>query len=441
METSARIAILGASGLIGQGLAEALGREGFAVTAIARRFTPAQAEAFGAGAIRCPVVDLGEPGLGALLAEHRPDLVVNCLGVLQDDPRGLIQDVHAAFVGRLLRSIAAQGRPILLVHVSIPGEPDEDETTFSRTKREAERLIADAACPSVILRPGFVIGPAAYGGSALIRALAAAPLDLPEAVAKRPFAATAMADIARAVSSVARRWQAGERDWHAVWDLLEECPSRVGTVIEAVRLRFGGPRPRLTLPAWLLSVGARLGDAAAVLGWSPPVRTTALREMMRGVRGDPGPFIAESGLRPATLPQILADLPPTIQERWFGGLYLLKPLVIGGLAVFWAVSGLIALIPAFDAAAAILTARGFPDGLARFITLVTSLADIAVGLAIAFRRTCRAGLVAGIALSLSYMAGAVILTPSLWIEPLGALVKTGPAIILILVALATLDER
>ena len=31
--------------------------------------------------------------------------------------------------------------------------------------------------------------------------------------------------------------------------------------------------------------------------------------------------------------------------------------------------------------------------------------------------------------------------PDLWIEPLGALVKTGPAIVLMLVALLTLDNR
>jgi hypothetical protein len=39
------------------------------------------------------------------------------------------------------------------------------------------------------------------------------------------------------------------------------------------------------------------------------------------------------------------------------------------------------------------------------------------------------------------MLAAAILTPDLWIEPLGALVKTGPSIVLMLVALVTLDNR
>ena len=67
--------------------------------------------------------------------------------------------------------------------------------------------------------------------------------------------------------------------------------------------------------------------------------------------------------------------------------------------------------------------------------------DMSIGILIAWRRTSAFGLIAGIVVSLGYMAGAAILTPDLWIEPLGALVKTGPAIILMLVALLTLDNR
>jgi hypothetical protein len=67
--------------------------------------------------------------------------------------------------------------------------------------------------------------------------------------------------------------------------------------------------------------------------------------------------------------------------------------------------------------------------------------DMSIGLLIAFRRTAAVGLVAGIFASLGYMFGAAILTPDLWIEPLGALVKTGPAIVLMLVAILMLDSR
>ena len=109
--------------------------------------------------------------------------------------------------------------------------------------------------------------------------------------------------------------------------------------------------------------------------------------------------------------------------------------------MFWIASGFIALVISYDAAAAILTSHGFPPALVAPFTVGTSLMDMTIGVLIAFRRTCAAGLIAGIAASLGYMLGAAILTPDLWIEPLGALVKTGPAIVLMLVALLTLDNR
>ena len=78
-------------------------------------------------------------------------------------------------------AIGDSGRAIRLIHISIPGAADEDRTAFSQTKREAERLIAASGIPYAILRPGFVVAPSAYGGSAMLRALAALPIDLPAA--------------------------------------------------------------------------------------------------------------------------------------------------------------------------------------------------------------------------------------------------------------------
>jgi hypothetical protein len=122
-------------------------------------------------------------------------------------------------------------------------------------------------------------------------------------------------------------------------------------------------------------------------------------------------------------------------------LFLIKALVIVSRVVFWVASGFIARVISYEAAAAILTAHAFPPALAAPFTVGTSLMDMTIGVLIAFRRTSAAGLIAGIAASLGYMLGTAILTPDLWIEPLGALVKTGPAIVLMLVALLTLDNR
>ena len=69
------------------------------------------------------------------------------------------------------------------------------------------------------------------------------------------------------------------------------------------------------------------------------------------------------------------------------------------------------------------------------------LIDIALALALCVRPTARPAAIGMVAVSLAYLAGATVLTPSLWLDPLGALVKVLPAMVLALAVLAILDER
>ena len=163
--------------------------------------------------------------------------------------------------------------------------------------------------------------------------------------------------------------------------------------------------------------------------------------MRRGIAGRPEAWIAATGIEPISLDAALRSSPATIQEKWFARLYLLKGLVLGSLAAFWILSGLLPLTVSFQDAIAILTKHGLPEELAQPVAIASSLADIAIGAAIAVKKTCRAGLLAGIVLSLCYLVGATIVAPDLWIGPLVALVKTVPAILLMFVGLATLESR
>lgn len=128
---SPSIVVFGASGLIGQAMAEDLRKRGFAVAAVARRFTEAQIAAFGDATRERPFADLDTKGLAALLADLDADIAINCVGVLQDGPGGRAEDAHRGFVSRLLAAIAESGRPILLIHFSIPGKTEDDRTAFA----------------------------------------------------------------------------------------------------------------------------------------------------------------------------------------------------------------------------------------------------------------------------------------------------------------------
>jgi uncharacterized protein YbjT (DUF2867 family) len=438
MSEARKILVLGASGLIGRYVTDDLRTRGFHVIGIARRFASSQKTS--PFDLEMPVMSMDSASLVRLIGDNDIDVVFNCLGVLQDGPGSDTSDVHRGLVERLLRAIGDSHRAIRLIHISIPGVAHDDRTAFSRTKREAEALIAASGIAYAILRPGFVVAPSAYGGSAMLRALAAFPIGLPATESATPFQPVAVEDIASTVAWLGGRAIPDKVADAVAWDLMQPQPVTLGGVIEQFRHAFGtADLPRIAPPSFLLDLGARLGDLASLLGWMPPMRTTAIAELRRGVTGDPHPWMVAAGIVPKTIAQMVRSA--TIQDKWFARLFLIKALVIASLTLFWIASGFIALVISYDAAAAILTAHAFPPALVAPFTVGTSLMDMTIGVLIAFRRTCAAGLIAGVAASLGYMVGTAILTPDLWIEPLGALVKTGPAIVLMLVALLTLDNR
>jgi uncharacterized protein YbjT (DUF2867 family) len=433
------ILVFGASGLIGRTVTDDLRMRGFHAIGIARHFSASQG-ADGSD-LELPLLALEIADLARLIRDHSAATIINCLGVLQDGPGSSTGAVHRDFVARLLEAIKQSGRTVRLIQISIPGDAHEDRTAFATSKRAAEQLIADSGVVYAILRPGFVIAPNAYGGSALIRALAALPFDLPATEARTPFQPVAVEDVAATVAWLAAR-DSDEAAVRAVtWDLMQPQAITLAGVIEDFRLAYGTAKMRrIVLPRVLLDLGVKLGDLASLLGWRPPLRSTALAELRRGVTGDPTPWMTATGIVPKTVAQAIPRS-ATIQDKWFARLFLLKSLIIASLALFWTASGFIALVISFPSTKAILDSHGFPPWLVAPFAGITSLMDIGVGVLIAARKTAAFGLAAGIVVALGYMAGTALLTPDLWIEPLGALVKTGPAIVLMGVGLVTLDDR
>ena len=135
----------------------------------------------------------------------------------------------------------------------------------------------------------------------------------------------------------------------------------------------------------------------------------------------------------------MRDNPAGVQDVWFARLYLLKPVVILTLAAFWIASGIVPLIMPANAAEGF--AGFFNPATAFALTIITSLADIILGILVLVRTHTRKALLGMIALSIAYLAGATLIQPSLWLDPLGPLVKVFPALVLTLLALAILEER
>jgi uncharacterized protein YbjT (DUF2867 family) len=428
-----RVLLTGATGFIGAAIAARLQADGHYVIGVTRRT--------GSASQRVPVahwieLDLARATRPDDWTHHLEDVqaVVNCAGVLQDGGADSTAAVHRDGPAALFAACEAAGVR-RVIQVSALGASPDAATAFIRTKGEGDRDLMARDLDWVVLRPSVVVGRSAYGGSALFRALAALPV-LPQVVDAGPLQVVQVEDLAETVAVFLRPGAPAR----LALDIAGPEPLPFEDVIAAYRRWLGFPPARRLPLRWLGPLLFRLGDLAGALGWRPPVRTTARRELARGSAADPATWTALTGVSPRSLAAALAAEPASVQERWFANLYLLKAAAFGILAAFWVLTGVITLGPAYAAGVGMLQAAG-AGALASPIAIGGGLTDIAIGLGIAVRRTSRLALWAAFALSGAYLVAGALLAPDLWVEPLGPLTKIVPIMVLNVVALAIREDR
>ncbi|HEX6996204.1 MAG TPA: SDR family oxidoreductase [Gammaproteobacteria bacterium] len=426
-----RVLVLGANGFIGAAVTARLLARGDEVVGVARRFGAEHS------ALRWVRIDIARARSEADWRPHLEgiDAVVNCAGVLQDAPGTSARGVHVDGIAALAAACEQAGIR-RFVHLSAVGADRESLSPFSETKKAGEEALSSRDLDWVILRPSVVVGRAAYGGSALLRGLAALPV-LPGIPDAGPLQIVQLGDL---VATILFFLEPGAPARVAL-DVAGPERLSFDDVVLAYRrwLRFGPPR-RIRVPRWLFALGYKLGDLVGALGWRTPIRTTARRELVRGAVGDPGRWIEITGIEPQPLGAALAAEPASVQERWFARLYFVKPIVFAIFAAFWILTGLVSLGPGWDVGIEYMV-RGGAGAVAVPGVVAGALADIVIGIGIAIRRTSKPALYAALAISVFYLVTGTILLPELWADPIGPMMKIWPIIALNLVALAIVEDR
>ncbi len=427
-----KILILGATGFIGSEVMRSLHGRGHSVTGLARSVRRAKDKWPFANWTSADLAHMTQVAdWDVLVRDH--DAIVNCAGALQD---GLSDDLAATQEKAMLAlyAAAAQAGGRLLIQISARTAGAAADLPFLATKRRADEALATSGLPYVILRPALVVGRNAHGGTALVRALAGFPLMLPLVNGAMPVRTVAVEDVASAVSAAVD----GEIPPGSDLELAAEEMLTLQDVVTTHRQWLGlPPAPVVNLPAAFMRPVSLVADAAGALGWRSPLRSTAMTVMSEGIVTEDEARPRTLSLRPLT--QTLAAHPSGVQDLWFARSYLLKPLVILCLSLFWLLSGLVPLLNINGAAAHFLPFM--PQAPAVALTLATCLLDVALGVTVLLRPLARKALIGMLLVSAAYLAGGSLLEPGLWLDPLGPLVKVLPSIALTLVALATLDER
>lgn len=421
-----RILVVGGYGFIGRAIVEALLHRGHEVVGWGRAANVGRHILPGAVWIGGDLRHIAGPEdwRAALIGI---DAVVNASGALQDGAGGALNQIQGRAIIGLIDACEAAGVRHF-VQISAVGAAPHASTRFMTSKATADAHLRQSRLAWTIVRPALVIGRNAYGGTALIRALAALPIAL-TIHGKSLVQCVALDDVVAACAA------AVEGTSPAGSDLILAADERLTLqqVIALHRRWLGLPPARLTLdlPSAFAFPVVLAADIAGWLGWRSPLRSTAMRVMQDGVLAD-----QENGPELAPLARILAANPSGVQDRIAARTFLLLPIIILSLAALWIGSGLIGLADSARAAALIGGGRG-----AQFMAQICAMIDVLLGLAILVRRWAKSAALLMVLMSAVYLAGGSLLTPWLWVDPLAPLLKILPALGLALVAAALLDRR
>jgi uncharacterized protein YbjT (DUF2867 family) len=346
------------------------------------------------------------------------------------------------FIGRhVVQALGAQAARASgvtrFVQISALGDPVDGEFIASKHRGDAQLVALDL--PVTVLRPSLVYALAgSYGGTSLLRALAAAPFvqPLPGDGAQRvqPIHAE---DLAALVVEALERPQ----PLRGVYEVGDPLALSLREYLEGLRAWLGVRRGHvLRVPRAAMNLAAALGEAFGTgpLGrtlWRMTERGNALCE--QAMRRQRATFA--SPVR--AYADVLASTPSHTQDRWYARLYPLAPVLRVALAAMCLVSA----VAGFALTPAALQTLAQPLGLSETAALASgyggSAVDALLGALLLVPRTARTAARVLLVLALGYTVVLGVALPALWLDPFGGLVKNLVVIPAVGVYLVLADQR
>lgn len=426
------VLVLGAYGLIGAEVVRELEGAGFHVVGLGRNAQTAYRV--------MPNIDWRFHDISALTNPSDWDdplvginHVVNCSGALQSGGNTDLEKLHHTAIDALAKACAE--RNIRLVQISAVGVGLDAGTEFMQTKARGDAAIQAAMQDFVIIRPGLVLSRSGYGGTQLLRMIAAMPLMQCVSYGDALVQTIGIADVTACVLLAVK----GDYPPKASFDLVEKDVHTLAEVTAAVRTWLGFRESLITInvPNFVARAVSKIADALGILGWRSPLRSTAIQVLKTGVIGK---HDARALAHTHSLSETLAKMPARSEYRVAAQMALVMPLLVALLSVFWIVSGVMGFV-SYRQAANVLTDTGWPNGLAIASVLFWSVVDIILGIGLMIRKYAAKACLAMITVGLIYVVFATVFVPTLWLDPLGPLVKIFPSMGLALVTYFLVQER
>jgi DoxX-like family len=270
-----------------------------------------------------------------------------------------------------------------------------------------------------------VHAPGVYGGSALVRALAALPFVIPLAGdGSQAFQPISMDDFCRVV---VRAVESPELVRRSIDPVGPQVVTLRELLVDTRRWLGLPPAPTLRIPAWMV----RIATLAGGLG-SGPMNATALRQLDHGNTASYERFAADSGTTALSWNEALLRHPSRWQDRWHARLYFVRPILRVSLVLLWLGSSVAGLLAPDTWASLVGEQLGIGTGAADTMLSGACMLDLALAFLLAIHWRPSLVTLAQFAVVVVYTVLATFVVPALWLDPFGSLLKNLPILAAIL---------
>lgn len=402
------VLVIGARGFLGGYIAACLRERGYRVL-----FGVRDPDSDASEERRCDMARMTAPELWRDALKD-VDVVVNAAGILHESGPRTFEAVHVRGPMALASACIDQGMR-RFVQISALGDPHDGE--FVASKHRFDAALLELSPRAIVLRPSVVYTTeGSYGGTSLLRALAAFPFGVwvpgGGQWLLQPVAVEDLAEIvARALESDATGvFEIGGPDRIALHDYQRQWRRW---------LRIPGERA-IRVPVWLVSLQVLIADCFG----RGPMGTTMWRMLRRGnvTAPDASRRLAEAlGFLPRALDKVLSAHPSQVQNRWHARLYFFAPVLRVALVALWFISALAGFLSSGAQIAPFVGRLPITQALLAAKSMGGVDLLFAVWLASGWRT--RWALVGMAACVLGYTIAFSLWSPASWLSPLGGLAK------------------
>lgn len=300
------VTIFGGSGFVGRYISRRMANEGWRVQVAVRRPNEAMfVKPYGVVGQVEPVLCNIRDDASVAAVMQGADVVVNCVGVLNELGKNEFDAVQAEGAERIARIAAEQGIA-RMVHISAIGADADSNSEYSRTKAQGEAGVLSHMPDAVILRPSVIFGTEDQFFNRFASMTRMGPF-LPLVGAETKFQPVYVDDVAKAaVQGVLGQADAG------IYELggpeVKTFRALMQQMLDVINRR----RVIIGIPFWAAGIMAGVLDILKFVSFQLFPNHILTRDQLKNLRrdnvvSDGAKSFADLGIEPATLESILPD--------------------------------------------------------------------------------------------------------------------------------------